>query len=131
MSIFRLISFFQCLDSIVCVAVMWTFVSIDDQDAKNVMERHCPEGINEGTRPLKNTKAPLTLVACVPFIDPALLHERLKIKYSIRFFRLANLYCGTKWSGLLCTMRRREKKELAFLGKTFHTRYCLILFNRK
>ncbi|KOX79105.1 hypothetical protein WN51_09915 [Melipona quadrifasciata] len=43
------------------------------------MERHCPEGIRQWIGPLKNTKAPLTLVACIPFTDPVLLHEKLEI----------------------------------------------------
>lgn len=76
-------SFVSCLRSIARNAVTRIVSSRSTVDAKNCMERDCPGGINEGTGPLKNTKAPLTHAACVPFTDPTPLHEKLEIKYSI------------------------------------------------
>lgn len=87
-------------------------------DAKNCMERDCPRGINEGTGPLKNTKAPLTHAACVPFTDPTPLHEKLEIKYSIlpvsKFLSRNKVFLLVVRDGAA-----REKKELPRLGETF------------
>lgn len=107
--------FASCLRSIVRNAVTRIVSSRSTVDAKNCMERDCPGGINEGTGPLKNTKAPLTRV---PFTDPTLLHEKLEIKYSIlpvsKFLSRNKVFLLVVRNGAA-----REEKELPRLGETF------------